>query len=491
MHDHSPPIATATRRPSIHGRNPRFNGRTESARLSSNPFTLILVHTFILIHALSRRSHLLWWLDNLPQSRSHTVTGILLKLKLHWQILIAMILGAAAGSLFGDNAVFSGTVDKVATVFMRLLRMVIVPLIFTSIVTGVAGIGDPKSLGRLGLKTLLYYLATSFFAALVGLGLVNIIQPGVGVEIPELSGERPEELDNVATSLTDVIINMVPTNPVQAAADFDILGLIFFSIFLGAAMATMQNAAGERLRSFFGAAFEAMMVMTGFVLRVLPIGVFALIAAAISKMGFGVFNQIGQYMLTIAIGLTLHTFVVLPLLFFVLTKRNPLDHYRAMAPAMAMAFSTSSSSATLPATIKCLRENVGVSNKTTSFVIPMGATINMDGTALYECAGALFIAQALGIQMSFTQQIVIVITALLVSIGAASIPSAGLVMIFIVLEAVGLTDPAAYALVGLMLAVDRPLDMYRTMVNITSDSIGAAVIGDSEGEELNYDKDSD
>ena len=413
------------------------------------------------------------------------------KLKLHWQILIAMILGATAGSLFGGNDVFFGTVDTVATVFMRLLRMVIVPLIFTSIVAGVASIGDARSLGRLGLKTLLYYVITSLFAALVGLGLVNLIKPGTGIQVPTENAQRPEALDNATTSLSDILINMVPTNPVQAAADFDILGLIFFSIVLGAAIANMQNSAGEQLRGFIDAAFEAMMVVTGFVLRVLPVGVFALIAAAIGRMGFGVFNQVGQFMLTIAIGLTVHIFVVMPLLFFALTRRNPIDHYRAMAPAMAMAFSTSSSSATLPATIKCLRENVGVSNKTTSFVVPMGATINMDGTALYQCTGALFVAQALGVPMSFTQQMVIVITALLVSIGAASIPSAGLVMIFIVLEAVGLTDPAVYALVGLMLAVDRPLDMYRTMVNITSDSVGAAVIGHSEGEDLNYGKGDD
>jgi Na+/H+-dicarboxylate symporter len=191
-------------------------------------------------------------------------------------------------------------------------------------------------------------------------------------------------------------------------------------------------------------------------------------------------------MVTVAIGLTLHLLVVLPLLFWLLTRRNPLDHFRAMRGAMATAFATSSSQATLPLTMTSVEENAGVSNKVASFVLPMGATVNMDGTALMECAGVMFIAQVLGVDLSVPQQFVVVITALLASIGAAAIPSAGLVMIFVVIEAVGLSGPAAFALVGLMLSVDRPLDMYRTVVNITSDSVGAAVVAHSEGETLDY-----
>ena len=393
------------------------------------------------------------------------------KLKLHWQILIAMVVGAVCGVLFGDIEPFFRTVDRVAELFMRLLRMVIIPLVFTSIVTGVSGIGDPKSLGRLGFKTLAYYATSSFLAILVGLTLANLIRPGEGVEIPTEVTADTEQLVSTPSSLSDVLLRMVPTNPVEAMADFDVLGVIFFSICFGAALALMTNDAGQRLRTLFSDAFDAMMVLTGFVLKLLPIGVFALISAAIGEMGFGVFQQIGKYMLTIAIGLTIHLFVLLPILFWLLTRRNPLDHFRAMGSAMAMSN---------------LKEDVGVSDRTTSFVVPMGATINMDGTALYECAGALFIAQALGASLSFPEQVMVVVTALLASIGAASIPSAGLVMIFIVLEAIGLTDPAAYALVGLMLGVDRPLDMYRTMVNVTSDSIGAAVIAHTEGEHLHY-----
>ncbi|GAG48312.1 unnamed protein product, partial [marine sediment metagenome] len=228
------------------------------------------------------------------------------------------------------------------------------------------------------------------------------------------------------------------------------------------------------------------MKLTRTVIRLAPIGVFGLIGRAVSTMGFEVFTAVGKYMLTIGTGLSIHLLIVLPVIFFLITKRNPLDHYRAMASAMAFAFSSSSSSATLPLTMESVEKNAGVSNKVSSFVLPMGATINMDGTALYECAGVLFIAQALGVGLDFGQQVMVVITALLASIGAAGVPSAGLVMIFIVLQAVNITTPAAYALVGVMLAVDRPLDMYRTMVNITSDSIGAAVIAHSEGEKLTY-----
>ncbi|HVS12864.1 MAG TPA: dicarboxylate/amino acid:cation symporter [Thermoanaerobaculia bacterium] len=404
-----------------------------------------------------------------------------MKLKLHWQVLIAMVLGAGFALAFGEI----GWIAKVADIFMRLLRMVIVPLIFASIVSGVAGIGDGRSLGRLGAKTLGYYMITSLLAIVVGLTLANVIRPGDGLEASPQESISPESLET-PDSLADVIIRMIPTNPVEAAADFDILGLIFFSICLGATIGTLQGGAGDQLRSIFDALFEAMMKLTGFVIRLLPIGVFALIATAIGRMGLGVFEQVGKYMVTIAVGLSIHLLVVLPLVFWLFTRRNPLDHYRAMSSAMAMAFSTSSSSATLPVTMTCIQDNAGVSRKVTSFVLPMGATINMDGTALYECAGALFIAQALGIDLTLAQQGMVVLTALLASIGAAGIPSAGLVMIFIVLEAVGLTDPAAYALVGLMLGVDRPLDMYRTVVNITSDSIGAAVIAHSEGETLTY-----
>lgn len=405
-----------------------------------------------------------------------------MKLKLHWQIFIAMALGGLFATVFKDQV---PVVAPLGDIFMRLLKMVIVPLILTSIITGVAGIGDSRSLGRLGSKTFLYYITTSFLAIAVGLTLTNMIQPGVGMQVAQEATISPEDLESPG-SVADILMRIIPLNPVAAAAEGDILGIIFFAIIFGFAITRLPEKHATTLLAFFQAAFEAMMALTQAIIRLAPIGVFGLISKAVASMGFGLFQAVGKYMLTILLGLSFHFLIVLPVLFYLLTRRNPLDHYRAMAAVMALAFSGSSSSATLPLTLDAVEKKAGVSNKVSSFVLPMGATINMDGTALYECAGVLFIAQALGIPLGFGQQVVVVLTALLASIGAAGIPSAGLVMIFIVLEAVGITTPAAYALVGIMLAVDRPLDMFRTVVNVTSDSIGAVVIAHSEGEKLNY-----
>ena len=405
-----------------------------------------------------------------------------MKLKLHWKIFIGMALGALLAFVSPAAAM---KVAPLGDIFMRLLKMVIVPLIFTSITAGVAGIGDSRNLGRLGGKTFLYYIVTSALAIMVGLALVNIIQPGVGLVVAQEQMINPDDLEQPG-SVVDILMRIIPINPVQAAASGDILGVIFFAIFFGFAITRLPTAKAKPVLSFFQSAFEAMMQVTHAVISLAPIGVFGLISRAVVSMGGELFQAVGLYMITIAAGLTIHFLVVLPALFFLLTRRNPLDHYRAMAAVMAMAFSTSSSSATLPLTLDAVEKKAGVSNKISSFVLPMGATVNMDGTALYECAGVIFIAQALGIDLTFGQQLVVVFTALLASIGAAGVPSAGLVMIFIVLEAVGITTPAAYALVGVMLAVDRPLDMFRTVVNVTSDSIGAVVIAHSEGEQLNY-----
>ena len=405
-----------------------------------------------------------------------------MKLKLHWKIFIGMALGALLAFVSPAAAM---KVAPIGDIFMRLLKMVIVPLIFTSITAGVAGIGDSRNLGRLGGKTFLYYIVTSALAIMVGLALVNIIQPGVGLVVAQEQMINPDDLEQPG-SVVDILMRIIPINPVQAAASGDILGVIFFAIFFGFAITRLPTAKAKPVLSFFQSAFEAMMQVTHAVISLAPIGVFGLISRAVVSMGGELFQAVGLYMITIAAGLTIHFLVVLPALFFLLTRRNPLDHYRAMAAVMAMAFSTSSSSATLPLTLDAVEKKAGVSNKISSFVLPMGATVNMDGTALYECAGVIFIAQALGIDLTFGQQLVVVFTALLASIGAAGVPSAGLVMIFIVLEAVGITTPAAYALVGVMLAVDRPLDMFRTVVNVTSDSIGAVVIAHSEGEQLNY-----
>ncbi|SVB59036.1 uncharacterized protein METZ01_LOCUS211890 [marine metagenome] len=411
------------------------------------------------------------------------------KLKLHWQIFIAMVIGSFLGLIYQnmyhgspEGSVYQ-MIISLGTIFIRLLKMVIVPLIFTSIVTGVSGIGGGKNLGRIGMKTFFYYLTTSLCAILIGLTLTNIIQPGDGVNLGAQDAFDHSKLQK-SGSLADILIRMIPLNPFHAASSGDMLGIIFFAIFLGVGLTRIDTKHSNILRDFFSASFEVMMNITQIVIKFAPLGVLGLITKVVAVTGFGLFSAVGKYMLTIAGGLSIHILIVLPLIFYVLTGINPRKHYAAMASALATAFATSSSNATLPVTMRCVENNAGVSNKISSFVLPMGATINMDGTALYECAGVLFISQVLGIDLSISSQLIIVITALLASVGAAGIPSAGLVMIFIVTQAVGFQDTDVAVIIGTMLAVDRPLDMMRTMVNIFSDSIGASVIAKSEGETL-------
>lgn len=403
-------------------------------------------------------------------------------LELYWKVFIGMGAGVIYALILGERAM---NVAPLGDMFMRLLKMVIVPLIFFSITSGVAGIGENRSLGRLGAKTFGYYFLTSMLAILIGLSLTNIIQPGVGVDINAGGQDFDPSSLSQPSSLGNILIRMIPVNPIAAAAEGDVLSVIFFSIVLGMTITVLPEKQYQSMHELFNNFFKIMMKMTQGVILFLPLGVFGLIAKAVASTGFTLFKAVGWYMITIASGLTLHIFLVLPVVFYLFTKINPLKHYRAIASAMATAFSTSSSGATLPVTMDCIENRAGVSNKVTSFVLPLGATINMDGTALYECAGVLFIAQALGFDLTVAQQLLIVITAFLASVGAAAIPSAGLVMIFIVLDAVGLGDhPQAAIIVGTMLAVDRPLDMFRTVVNVTSDTMGAVIVAKSEGEDV-------
>ncbi|MEE9230554.1 MAG: dicarboxylate/amino acid:cation symporter [Acidobacteriota bacterium] len=398
--------------------------------------------------------------------------------RLHVQILLAMAAGALLGLLFGDTAAW--LLGWMGTIFIRLLRMIIVPLIFTSIVTGVASVGSARNLGRLGAKTLGYYVLTSLLAILTGLVLVNVIQPGAGADI---GGARQAEMPELRTpnSLAEIFLRLIPTNPVAALAGGDVLGIIFFGILLGVFLTQLPEAHRSRIGGLFQSGFELMMLLTGGIIRLAPLGVLGLMTRAVAETGFETFRVLGIYMATLAGGLTLHLFVTLPLL-LLLAGIRPWVHFRNVSEAMAMAFSTASSSATLPVTMRAVEKRVGASNKVTSFVLPMGATINMDGTALYECVGVIFIAQVLDFGLSFQAQVVVVLTALLASIGAAGIPSAGLVMIFIVTEAINLRGPEVAVIIGTMLAVDRPLDMYRTMINVFSDTCGAAIIARTEGE---------
>jgi Na+/H+-dicarboxylate symporter len=399
--------------------------------------------------------------------------------KLHWQILLAMLAGTVAGLLGGP-----ALVPKVAwlgEVFIKLLKMIIVPLVFTSIVSGVASVGGGRDLGRMFGKTLGYYVLSSLLAAMTGLLLVNAIRPGVGADLVDVESKQLPELET-PSSPVDLLLDIVPDNVVAAAAAPNMLAVIFFCILLGVTIAGLPEKPRGVLTGLFDAGFQAMMKLTGGIIKFAPIGVFGLIVRVVGESGLAAFKALGLYMITIASGLTIHLFITLPLLLLLLGRIRPAIHFRNMTEPLATAFSTSSSGATLPVTLNAVEKEVGVSNKISSFVLPMGATVNMDGTALYECAGVLFIAQVLGADLTFGAQMVVVITALLASIGAAAVPSAGLVIIFLVLEAVGLRGPEVNAIVGAMLAIDRPLDMYRTAVNVFSDSCGAAIIARSEGE---------
>ena len=412
---------------------------------------------------------------------SEVIPGAKWHQQLHWRIAIAMALGVIAGLIGGEP--LADAVGWLGTLFIKLLKMIIVPLVVTSIVTGVASVGAGAGLGRLFGKTMGYYMLTSAFACIVGLLMVNLIKPGVGAD---LVGAETEEMPNltVVQSPVDLILDIVPENVFAAAAEANMLAIIFFSIVLGITISTLRQTHRQPLLGFFDAAFEAMMRLTGGIIHIVaPIGVFALIAKLMGTTGLGAFKALGLYALMLVAGLTIHLLVTLPLILRFLGRINPITHFRNMVEPIVMAFSTSSSGATLPVTINAVEKKVGASNRVTSFVLPMGATVNMDGTALYECAGVMFIAQVLGVQLGIEQQILVVFTALLASIGAAAVPSAGLVVIFIVLEAVNLTGPQVELIVGAMLAVDRPLDMYRTVINIFSDSCGAAIIAKSEGEE--------
>lgn len=400
--------------------------------------------------------------------------------RLHWQVAAAMLAGVGVGLAGGEGA--ASALGWLGDLFMRLLRMIIVPLVLTSIVSGVASVGGGRAIGRLFSKTLGYYVTSSLLAACVGVLMFNLWSPGRGAD---LSTAASQELPELATPTgIDLLLNVVPRNFIDAMASGDMLAIIFFCIVFGAAITTLPDKPRAQVTDIFESFFKVMMNLTSGIIKFLPIGVFALITRMVGNTGFEAFAPLLKYVGTLGSGLAIHFLVTLPLLLMFVGRINPWLHLRNMRNALLTAFSTSSSAATLPVTINAVRKRVGVSNKVSSFVLPMGATVNMDGTAVFECIGALFIAQVLGIEITVMQQFLVVATALLASIGAAAVPSAGLVIIFIVLDVIGLGDNAnAVAIVGMMLAIDRPLDMCRTAVNVYSDSCGAAIIARSEGEE--------
>jgi proton glutamate symport protein len=397
---------------------------------------------------------------------------------LHWQILLSLVLALVFGYFFPGFTRYSGWMG---ILFLNALKMVVIPLIISSIITGVIKLGESNRIGRLGLKTIFYYLGTSFLAILTGLILVNLFKPGLGANLADMA-----TIENIPTDrmgFSAILMGIVPSNIFAAIVNGEILPIIFFSVLFGFFISKTKPEHASLLSNFFDAVYNVIMKLTSFIIRFAPLGIFAIVAGEVAKnagrLG-GVATSLGLYMMVVLLGLLIHGLITLPLIVKFIGKSKPYRHLQNMASVLLTAFSTSSSSATLPLTIDSTVKKSGVSEKISGFTLPLGATINMDGTALYECVAALFIAQAYGIDLSFGQQMIVVATALLASIGAAGIPMAGLIMLTIILSAVNLPLEG----VGLILAVDRILDMTRTTINVWSDSCGAVVIARTEGEKL-------
>ncbi len=414
-------------------------------------------------------------------------------LALHWQILIALGLGVVAGYFTGDFSVAGVSLlsvyEFVGQLFLNALKMLIVPLIASSIALGVAGLGNSNSLGTLGLKTLFFYLVTIASAILVGLIIVNLVQPGLvdgqpAGDLLALTSSTDEVQARVGGrglgEIPKIILGAVPQNIVAAAAANEMLALIFFSGLFGYFMSQIKHELAETMYRFTSGVFETMILITNWVMKFAPYGVFGLVAAVVTKTGFGAAKPLVTFSLTVVAALLFHTFITLPAFVRFVGRVSPLRLFQAVAPALLTAFSTASSSATLPITMNNLEGRAGVPNKYTSFVLPLGATVNMNGTALYECMAAMFIAQAYGLELDFTTQFLICAIALITSIGVAAVPSASLVAIAIILTAIGLPIEA----LAVLLVFDRVLDMLRTTTNVFGDACCAVIVARLQGEEL-------
>jgi len=416
------------------------------------------------------------------------------RLALHWQILIGLLLGALFGglvSVLGKAAWVDGVttyVRPVGTLFIRLITMIAAPLVLASLVVGASSITEPRKLGRIGGKTVVLYLFTTAVAITIGVVLANVIRPGAG--LPEEVSARllANFQEQAATrigraedlSFIDTLLGLVPTNPFEALATGNMLQIVFFALIVGVALTLIPAPKAEPVIRFFDGFTDVLIKIVELVMRLAPYGVFALIAAVTAEFGFGILGTLGGYALAVLSGLVLHLFVVYgALLRLLVGGKMPLRHfYRAMTSVHLLAFSSSSSAATLPLNIETVRDRLGVSERVTSFVLPLGATVNMDGTALYQGVAAVFIAQVYGLPLGLVDQFTIVLTATLASIGTAAVPGAGIVMLVIVLKAIGVPVEG----IALIFGIDRLLDMCRTVVNVTGDAVVAVVVAASEGE---------
>lgn len=422
------------------------------------------------------------------------------KIALHWQIIIGLILGVLFGIVAATNQWGQFTADWIApfgTIFVNLLKLIAVPLIMASLITGVASLADISKLSRMGGKTIAIYLMTTVVAICIGLILVNTLKPGdslpddVVASLQSSYQQQAEQREGVVQLVRErgplqPIVDIVPENIIGAAGNNrNMLQVVFFALLVGVALIMVQNERTRVVLSFFQGLNDVVIKIVDIIMLMAPIGVFALIAGTITSIAgddlasvLQLLRALGFYVLVVLVGLLLHVFIVYGGMIRFLTSMKLRDFFRGISPAQLLAFSTSSSAAALPVTMECAEENLGIKKEVASFVLPLGATINLDGTAMYQSIAAVFIAQALGMELDFVAQLTIVLTALLASIGAAPVPGAGVIMLVIILEAIGVPSEG----IALILGVDRILDMLRTTANVTGDATVALLINATEVE---------
>lgn len=413
-----------------------------------------------------------------------------LQLQLHTKILLGFVLGILAGLLAGQlglAAFFNSYVKPLGTAFIRLISMVVVPLVFASLLVGTGTLSDVRRLGRIGLKTFVYYLFTTAVAITLGLVLANLFKPGHGLTAAskeqllasfqaEASGRIEQALQQPST--VEILLDIIPTNPMRALVEAEMLQVIFFALLFGVVLTMLPQEKSQPVLKFFDGVNEAMLKLVMLIMAIAPYGVFALIAALTAEFGLSILGTLAKYALVVVLGLIIHASLTYPALLKIFTRLPLRKFFGGIRPAQLIAFSSSSSSATLPVTMECVEENLGVSKAVAGFVLPLGATINMDGTALYQGVAAVFIAQVYGLELSLAQQGLVVLTATLASIGAAGVPGVGMITLALVLKTIGVPLEG----IALILGVDRLLDMCRTVVNVTGDASCAAVVAATEGE---------
>ena len=406
------------------------------------------------------------------------------KIGLSTQIFIALLLGALLGvvihywipsSYIKDTVIVEGVLYVIGQGFIRLMQMLVVPLVFCSLICGSMAIGDTKTLGKVGVKTIGFYLVTTALAVCVALGRALLINPGLGLDMDAVQ-KGTVSSSTEATSLVDTLLNIIPKNPVQSMANGDMLPIIVFALFVGIMLAKLGTR-GSVVANFFSQFNDVMMEMTMAIMKIAPIGVFCLIARTFATVGFSAFAPMLKYMGNVTLALAIQCLIVYQILLFVFTRLNPFKFIKKFLPVMGFAFSTATSNATIPMSIDTLSKKMGVSKQISSFTIPLGATINMDGTSIMQGVAVVFIAQAYGIPLTMGNLATVVVTATLASIGTAGVPSVGLVTLAMVLNSVGLPTEG----IALIMGIDRILDMIRTAVNITGDAVCTTIVCHQEG----------